>query len=79
MKAFYGAKILLEGFEATEKANMNKLIEENGGEAAETFDTTVTHIVSLFKLLFLLDYFFYYAGVVQKDIIFIYILYCLAK
>lgn len=47
VKAFYGAKILLEGFEPVEKSNMNKLIEENGGETAEIFDSTVTHIVSI--------------------------------
>lgn len=27
---------------------MNKLIEENGGETAEIFDSTVTHIVSTY-------------------------------
>ncbi|CAL8111532.1 unnamed protein product [Orchesella dallaii] len=45
VKAFYGSKIFLDGFDSAEKSNMDKLIEENGGETASVVDSSVTHIV----------------------------------
>lgn len=47
VRAFYGSKIALEGFDDTEKVGMIKLIEENEGFCVGAADPTVTHIVSL--------------------------------
>ncbi len=46
VRAFYGARIALDGFESGERNGMIKLIQENEGVFVETGDLTVTHIVS---------------------------------
>ncbi|XP_035715238.1 protein ECT2 isoform X2 [Folsomia candida] len=45
VRAFYGARIALDGFEPGENAGMVKLIEENEGVYVNSNDPTTTHIV----------------------------------